>query len=134
MTDAANVGQQMDGILEPITFRYHSREPMTGKNINHILVAKTKAMIDFGDGTKFPTTVGGQIHWSKKSGKIAWIEVPEAARHLGIGTALVNEAHRLSEEKGFVAPKHSNVRTDAGEGFVQAIDSDAKPRTIRGEV
>jgi ribosomal protein S18 acetylase RimI-like enzyme len=59
----------------------------------------------------------GKIDWDgNETGRVNSVHVDEEHRRQGIGTALWNEAHSISSQKGLVAPKHDKDSNLSVEG------------------
>jgi len=66
--------------------------------------------------------VVGKLNWSHPKGNITGIHVSKGLRRQGIGTALWNEANRLSNtSRGVPSPKITDDRTDDGEAWSASL-------------
>lgn len=93
----------MNKNLSPIQFNYVDREDNTSGY--HRVEA-------IQDGNKI-----GKIDWDgSETGRVNLIHVDEEHRRQGVATALWNEAHSVSDQKGLVNPVHDKNSSMSGLG------------------
>lgn len=68
--------------------------------------------------------VVGHLLWDKQSGRVSDVHVEEAHRLQGIGKGMWNYAQDFS-----VPPRHSEDRSDDGDGFAKRVGGPLPPRT-----
>jgi ribosomal protein S18 acetylase RimI-like enzyme len=61
------------------------------------------------------------MSWHHQTGEVKGVyTVPEHQRQ-GLATSLWHEGHRLSEQRGVPAPKHSTFRTNSGDPWARSV-------------
>lgn len=70
----------------------------------------------------------GSLFWHQRGGKIENIHVYPEHRRQGIATAMFHEANKIAKENNLTAPKHSNMRTEAGDAWSKSIGGDLPKR------
>lgn len=67
----------------------------------------------------------GHITWHPATGEIWGIGVRRSHRRRGVATALLQEAHRVADERNLAHPEHSDRQTPDGEAWSGAIRTSA---------
>jgi len=112
--------------LNPEQFHYHFRQAKPREMESR---PQHELRVYGGTGSWYGSI--GEIYWHHKTGEIANITVNEPFRRQGVATALLGKAREIAAEtRGVRRPRHSAVRTSAGEAWARSLGERLPRRAV----